>query len=130
MLTKKIQRENVIAPQQTNRSEVALISLLNDGSDNAHVLSSNTYLPRRKRKPWSAEEEHELLAAVQRYGEGKWATMLKGDSKSDRTASQLSHPEVLLWLITSTCFDPLLLLTKKKGKVEDNMFESGIENVL
>ncbi|GKD96602.1 homeodomain-like protein [Tanacetum coccineum] len=62
-----------------------------EGLDNAHVLSNNTYPPRRKRKPWSAEEEHELLAAVQRYGEGNWAAMLRGDFRSDRTASQLSQ---------------------------------------
>lgn len=47
--------------------------------------------PRRKRKPWSAAEDMELLAAVQKCGEGNWANILKGDFKGDRTASQLSQ---------------------------------------
>ncbi|MCD7448225.1 hypothetical protein HAX54_039986 [Datura stramonium] len=47
--------------------------------------------PRRKRKPWSAAEDMELIAAVQKCGEGNWANILKGDFKGDRTASQLSQ---------------------------------------
>lgn len=33
----------------------------------------------------------ELIAAVQKCGEGNWANILKGDFKGDRTASQLSQ---------------------------------------
>lgn len=47
--------------------------------------------PRRKRKPWSEAEDMELIAAVQKCGEGNWANILKGDFKGDRTASQLSQ---------------------------------------
>ncbi|KAH7685421.1 Myb domain-containing protein [Dioscorea alata] len=47
--------------------------------------------PKKKRKPWTKEEDMELIAAVQKYGEGNWATILKGDFKHDRTASQLSQ---------------------------------------
>ncbi|KAJ4964258.1 hypothetical protein NE237_024197 [Protea cynaroides] len=46
---------------------------------------------RRKRKLWTAEEDMELIAAVQKCGEGNWANILKGDFKGDRTASQLSQ---------------------------------------
>lgn len=53
--------------------------------------AANTNLPRRKRKAWSAAEDLELIAAVQKFGEGNWANILKGDFKSDRTASQLSQ---------------------------------------
>ncbi|CAN4092362.1 unnamed protein product [Withania somnifera] len=47
--------------------------------------------PRRRRKPWSAAEDMELIAAVQKFGEGNWANILKADFKGDRTASQLSQ---------------------------------------
>ncbi|VFQ75201.1 unnamed protein product [Cuscuta campestris] len=47
--------------------------------------------PRRKRKPWSEAEDLELIAAVQKCGEGNWANILKGDFKGERTASQLSQ---------------------------------------
>jgi hypothetical protein len=47
--------------------------------------------PRRKRKPWSEAEDLELIAAVQKFGEGNWANILRGDFKGDRTASQLSQ---------------------------------------
>ncbi|CAK9163625.1 unnamed protein product [Ilex paraguariensis] len=54
--------------------------------------SASGSLPaRRKRKPWSEAEDLELIAAVQKCGEGNWANILKGDFKSDRTASQLSQ---------------------------------------
>ncbi|GKF00573.1 homeodomain-like protein [Tanacetum coccineum] len=52
-----------------------------------------------KQKPWSAEEEHELFAAVQRYGEGNWGTMLRGDFRSDRNASQLAISGNFRWNI-------------------------------
>ncbi|PIA56189.1 hypothetical protein AQUCO_00700503v1 [Aquilegia coerulea] len=51
---------------------------------------STAGLPSRKRR-WQPDEDKELIAAVQRYGEGNWANILKGDFKADRTASQLSQ---------------------------------------
>ncbi|XP_038898739.1 uncharacterized protein LOC120086263 isoform X2 [Benincasa hispida] len=46
---------------------------------------------RKRRKPWSKAEDLELMAAVEKCGEGNWANILKGDFKGDRTASQLSQ---------------------------------------
>lgn len=46
---------------------------------------------RKRRKPWSKTEDLELMAAVEKYGEGNWANILKADFKGDRTASQLSQ---------------------------------------
>ena len=58
----------------------------------AEVLDANGKMaPRRKRKQWSEAEDIELIAAVQKCGEGNWANILKGDFKGDRTASQLSQ---------------------------------------
>ncbi|WOL02333.1 hypothetical protein Cni_G11052 [Canna indica] len=54
--------------------------------------SAGTVFPtKKKRKLWTKEEDMELIAAVQKYGEGNWANILKGDFKHDRTASQLSQ---------------------------------------
>ncbi|XP_030935338.1 AF4/FMR2 family member 4-like isoform X2 [Quercus lobata] len=54
--------------------------------------SANGSMPlRRKRKPWSEDEDLELIAAVQKCGEGNWANILRGDFKGDRTATQLSQ---------------------------------------
>ncbi|CAN4122388.1 unnamed protein product [Withania somnifera] len=53
--------------------------------------ASANYPPRRRRKPWSEAEDMELIAAVQKFGEGNWANILKADFKGDRTASQLSQ---------------------------------------
>ncbi|KAJ8551119.1 hypothetical protein K7X08_000489 [Anisodus acutangulus] len=61
-----------------------------EGLDASGPASGN-FPPRRRRKPWSAAEDMELIAAVQKCGEGNWANILKGDFKGDRTASQLSQ---------------------------------------
>ncbi|KAF5206603.1 Homeodomain-like superfamily protein [Thalictrum thalictroides] len=52
---------------------------------------STAVLPTQKKRLWKPDEDRELIAAVQRYGEGNWATILKGDFKADRTNSQLSQ---------------------------------------
>ncbi|XP_026377519.1 uncharacterized protein LOC113271810 [Papaver somniferum] len=47
---------------------------------------------KRKRKPWTTEEDNELISAVKKLGERNWANILKADIfKGDRTASQLSQ---------------------------------------
>lgn len=46
---------------------------------------------KKKRQLWTKEEDIELIAAVQKCGEGNWANILKGDFKHNRTASQLSQ---------------------------------------
>ncbi|XP_038989142.1 uncharacterized protein LOC103701275 [Phoenix dactylifera] len=54
--------------------------------------SAGSGLPaKKKRKLWTKEEDMELIAAVQKCGEGNWANILKGDFKHNRTASQLSQ---------------------------------------
>ncbi|KAM1203818.1 hypothetical protein ACFX2J_019592 [Malus domestica] len=51
----------------------------------------NGMAPRKRRKKWSEAEDLELIAAVQKYGEGNWANILRGDFKGDRTPSQLAQ---------------------------------------
>ena len=55
---------------------------------------------KKKRKLWTKEEDLELIAAVDKCGEGNWANILKGDFKHDRTASQLSQVTCLLFFIS------------------------------
>ncbi|KAK1406715.1 hypothetical protein QVD17_38323 [Tagetes erecta] len=62
-----------------------------EGLDNSNGCRNANIPPRRKRKPWSAAEDSELFAAVERYGEGNWTHIVKSDFKGDRTASQLSQ---------------------------------------
>lgn len=51
-----------------------------------------TTASKRKRNAWSEEEDNQLREAVQRWGEGNWATMAKGDIFTiKRTATQLSQ---------------------------------------
>uniref|UniRef100_A0A803LK52 Uncharacterized protein n=1 Tax=Chenopodium quinoa TaxID=63459 RepID=A0A803LK52_CHEQI len=46
---------------------------------------------RKRRKPWSEEEDLELITAVQKFGEGSWAAILKGEFKGNRNATQLAQ---------------------------------------
>ncbi|KAJ9166464.1 hypothetical protein P3X46_021215 [Hevea brasiliensis] len=57
----------------------------------ANGSASGTIPARRKRKPWLESEDMKLIAAVQKYGEGNWANILRSEFKWDRTASQLSQ---------------------------------------
>ncbi|RDY10445.1 hypothetical protein CR513_05028, partial [Mucuna pruriens] len=62
-------------------------------SDNASI--------KKKRVPWSEEEDMQLRAAVQRWGEGNWANMTKReDFPIKRSSSQISkeyHPVSYAW---------------------------------
>ncbi|KAJ4878387.1 Homeodomain-like superfamily protein [Raphanus sativus] len=57
---------------------------------NGNALASNMG-PRKKRKKWSAEEDQELIAAVNRHGEGSWALISKEEYEGEITVSQLSQ---------------------------------------
>lgn len=46
---------------------------------------------RKRRKPWSEEEDLELITAVQKFGEGSWAAIIKGEFKGNRNATQLAQ---------------------------------------
>ncbi|RDX86668.1 hypothetical protein CR513_31972, partial [Mucuna pruriens] len=55
-------------------------------------LVGGSMASKRKRKIWSEEEDMLLRAAVQRWGEGNWATMAKGDNfPIKRSATQLAQ---------------------------------------
>ena len=85
----QLQGMNITVPVSVQKQPLPLVA-------SAEVLDANgsasgNLPPRRKRKPWTEAEDLELIAAVQKCGEGNWANILKGDFKGDRTASQLSQ---------------------------------------
>ncbi|KAL2893097.1 Telomeric repeat-binding factor 1 [Bienertia sinuspersici] len=80
------------------------VNLSNVSSENLHVQKqaqaagtfdgvdvNGSMNNRKRRKPWSEEEDLELITAVQKYGEGSWAAILKGDFKGNRSATQLAQ---------------------------------------
>ncbi|CAH9053204.1 unnamed protein product [Cuscuta europaea] len=84
-----MQGTNIIIPVSVQVQPLPNVTTA-EGLDTNGSLNTNLP-PRRKRKPWSEAEDLELIAAVQKCGEGNWANILKGDFKGDRTASQLSQ---------------------------------------
>ncbi|XP_052188898.1 uncharacterized protein LOC127799176 isoform X4 [Diospyros lotus] len=85
----QLQGTNITIPVTVQKQPLPTVTS-SEGLD-ANGLASGNLPPRRKRKPWSAAEDLELIAAVKKCGEGNWANILKGDFKGDRTASQLSQ---------------------------------------
>ncbi|KAM3200002.1 hypothetical protein P3L10_032362 [Capsicum annuum] len=79
---------NITVPVAVQKQPLSTMAA--EGLDTHGPACTNVH-PRRKRKPWSTAEDMELIAAVQKCGEGNWANILKGDFKGDRTASQLSQ---------------------------------------
>ncbi|XP_047166624.1 uncharacterized protein LOC124835701 [Vigna umbellata] len=62
-----------------------------DGIESKGLVGGNL-ASKRKRKTWSEEEDIQLRAAVQRWGEGNWATMAKGDNfPIKRSPTQLAQ---------------------------------------
>ncbi|KAK3030760.1 hypothetical protein RJ639_036564 [Escallonia herrerae] len=84
-----MQGKNITVPVSVQKQPLPAVTSA-EGLD-AYGSASGNLTARRKRKPWSAAEDMELIAAVQKCGEGNWANILKGDFKGDRTASQLSQ---------------------------------------
>ncbi|GMH22327.1 hypothetical protein Nepgr_024170 [Nepenthes gracilis] len=89
LVDSSIQGTNITVSNSVQK-QIAPAGTLGEGME-TNGSASSIHLSRRKRKPWSEEEDLLLIAAVKKCGEGNWATILKGDFKGDRTASQLSR---------------------------------------
>ncbi|GLT60601.1 hypothetical protein SLA2020_333600 [Shorea laevis] len=80
-----MQGKNITVPVSVQKNIT-----LNDSLDVNGAERGNN--PRKRRKKWSEAEDRELIAAVNKYGPGNWANILREeDFKGDRTASQLSQ---------------------------------------
>ncbi|KDP41486.1 hypothetical protein JCGZ_15893 [Jatropha curcas] len=78
---------NITVPVSVQKQPLPAVT----SAEGLDANGSGSGVPRRKRKPWSDSEDLELIAAVQKYGEGNWANILRSEVKWDRTASQLSQ---------------------------------------
>ncbi|XP_010692386.2 uncharacterized protein LOC104905510 isoform X1 [Beta vulgaris subsp. vulgaris] len=77
----KVSSENLQVHKQSQAA-----GIFGEGLD-ANGATNN----RKRRKPWSEEEDLELITAVQKFGEGSWAAIIKGDFKGNRNATQLAQ---------------------------------------
>ncbi len=68
-------------------------------NDSALLSGALCQTDRKKRRLWTPEEDLELIAAVEKCGEGNWATILKCGFNHERTASQLSQVFVVSLLV-------------------------------
>ncbi|KAL5145267.1 hypothetical protein HKD37_06G015353 [Glycine soja] len=85
-----MQGTSFIFPVTVQRQTLPTISST-DGIETKGIVGGNM-ASKRKRKAWSEEEDMQLRAAVQRWGEGNWATMAKGDDfPIKRSATQLAQ---------------------------------------
>ncbi|KAF1871462.1 hypothetical protein Lal_00020256 [Lupinus albus] len=83
-----MQRMNIIFPVTVQRTPLPTVSST-EGIETRGLGGGNL---ASKRKRWSEEEDNQLRAAVQRWGEGNWETMAKRDSFTvKRTPPQLSQ---------------------------------------
>ena len=62
--------------------------------------AANNQADRKRRRLWTPEEDLALIAAVDKCGEGNWATVLKNHYDFDRSASQLSQVQCTLHAMT------------------------------
>lgn len=81
---------SIIFPVTVQRQTLPTVSSA-DGIETKGLVGGSM-ASKRKRKAWSEEEDMLLRNAVQRLGEGNWATMAKGDTfPIKRSATQLAQ---------------------------------------
>ncbi|XP_027355429.1 uncharacterized protein LOC113865219 [Abrus precatorius] len=85
-----MQGSSIIFPVTVQRQTLPTVSS-SDGIESKGLVGGNM-ASKRKRKAWSEEEDMQLRAAVQRCGEGNWATMAKLDNfPIKRSPTQLAQ---------------------------------------
>lgn len=86
----------VIVERQPRSNIINVPSTTKDLQEN-ELVNHNTPI-QKKRKIWSEEEDMQLQAAVQKWGEGNWAQIAgRDDFPVDRNAAQLS--KVIFFLL-------------------------------
>ncbi|KAB2628760.1 hypothetical protein D8674_033555 [Pyrus ussuriensis x Pyrus communis] len=88
--TCSMQGKNITVPVSVLKNSLPVTTTTVETAEGDDALV-NGMAPRKRRKKWSEAEDLELIAAVQKYGEGNWANILRGDFKGDRTPSQLAQ---------------------------------------
>ncbi|MED6172386.1 hypothetical protein PIB30_049593 [Stylosanthes scabra] len=88
--TSLMQGTEIIFPVTIKRQTLPNVS----STDNIESkgLDGSNMASKKRRMAWSEEEDNLLRDAVQRFGEGHWATIAKGENfPVKRTATQISH---------------------------------------
>ncbi|MED6183432.1 hypothetical protein PIB30_037861 [Stylosanthes scabra] len=88
--TSLMQGTEIIFPVTIKRQTLPNVS----STDNIESkgLDGSNMASKKRRMTWSEEEDNLLRDAVQRFGEGHWATIAKGENfHVKRTAAQISH---------------------------------------
>ncbi|KAL2317619.1 hypothetical protein Fmac_031495 [Flemingia macrophylla] len=86
----KTQEKEIIFPVTVKRQTLPNISSTRTAETGGGSISGDTSI-KKKRAAWSEEEDMQLRAAVQKWGEGNWAHMAKRDDfPIKRSTSQLS----------------------------------------
>ncbi|KAH1061461.1 hypothetical protein AAZX31_02G200500 [Glycine max] len=84
-----MQETNIVFPVTVKRQ--ALPNVPSTRAVETRGSGSGYTSMKKKREPWSEEEDLQLRAAVRRWGEGNWATMAKSDDfPIQRSTTQLS----------------------------------------
>ncbi|XP_008338947.1 putative GPI-anchored protein pfl2 isoform X1 [Malus domestica] len=86
-----MQGKNITVPISVLKNPLPAVAASTVETIEGDDALGNGMAPRKRRKKWSEAEDLELIAAVQKYGEGNWANILRGDFKGDRTPSQLAQ---------------------------------------
>ena len=87
-----MQGSSIIFPVTVQRQTLPTIPSTEGIEANRSAGGNVANKRKRNPKPWSEEEDMQLRAAVQKFGEGNWATMLKSDGfPNKRSAVQLAQ---------------------------------------
>ncbi|XP_068340746.1 uncharacterized protein [Pyrus communis] len=83
--------KNITVPVSVLKNPLPVVTASTVVTAEGDDALGNVMAPRKRSKKWSEAEDLELIAAVQKHGEGNWANILRGDFKGDRTPSQLNQ---------------------------------------
>ncbi|KAL5559969.1 hypothetical protein UlMin_036180 [Ulmus minor] len=84
-----MQGVNITVPVSVQRLPTP-VAVTTDGIDGNGSIGGSV-ANRKRRKPWTEAEDSQLIAAVQKNGEGNWANLVKADILGHRTPAQLSQ---------------------------------------
>ncbi|CAI0417570.1 unnamed protein product [Linum tenue] len=115
-------RMNITTPVSVQKQPMPIVTVLEgmDGSGSQIGNNQGSKIgknkSKRKRKPRSEGDDVHLKAAVQKFGEGNWGYIVKGESMmGDRTAAQLSQRWSIITRKKSNT--NLKLVTKANGSL-------------
>ncbi|CAN6584195.1 unnamed protein product [Malus baccata var. baccata] len=123
--TCSMQGKNFTVPVSVLKNSLPAVTTTTVETAEGDDALGNGMAPRKRRKNWSEAEDLELIAAVQKYGEGNWANMLRGDFKGDRTPSQLAQGCIAIYPVFACDFVDFLSALRWK-KIRGNNLDLNV----